>query len=127
MSVKPTTKELAILKILWEKGPTTVRGVNNIQNLETRVGYTTTLKVMQIMFEKGFLLRDTSKRSHIYSAKIKEKDTKNGILGNLMDTVFGGSAHKLVIQALGSGKITKEERDKIRAFLDKLEVDEDGN
>ncbi|MBN1969813.1 MAG: BlaI/MecI/CopY family transcriptional regulator [Candidatus Delongbacteria bacterium] len=121
MKVKPTSKELEILKILWDNGPSTVRFINEEQNRNEKTGYTTTLKVMQIMYDKGFLDRDESSRSHIYKTKIKESDTKNGLLSNLLNNIFGGSTSKMVLQALGTNETTKEERDQIRELLDKLE------
>lgn len=118
---KPTEGELEILQVIWENGPSTVRFVNDKMSEEKRVGYTTTLKLMQIMAEKGLLKRDTSGKTHIYKAAVSQQNTQQQLIDKLMTTAFGGSAMKLVMQALGHKKSTKEEIDEIRAFLDQLE------
>lgn len=121
MKTKPTDAELEILKVLWEHGPSTVKFINDIQNRERKVGYTTTLKIMQIMTEKKSLKRDESSRSHIYKPMIAEDETKTILVDKLLDSAFGGSAAKLVTQALGNYKASKEEIDEIRQLLDKME------
>ena len=121
ISVKPTDAELEILRILWESGPSTVRFVNEKQNEKKEVGYTTTLKIMQIMTEKKILERDASQRSHVYTTRLKETEIQNQLLDRLLETVFGGSASKLVMQALGRERASKDELKKIRNMLDKLE------
>lgn len=118
---RPTEAELEILQILWKHGPCTVRFVNDQLNQKKTVGYTTTLKIMQIMFEKKLLERDESTRSHLYRAVVKEKETQGLLLDRFLDTAFGGSALKLVMQALGNHKASKEEISQIRDLLDNLE------
>ena len=88
---------------------------------EQRTGYTTVLKTMQIMFEKGSLKRDATERSHVYEAALSEEQTQRQVLGHLLDRVFSGSAHKLVMQALASKKATREELSEIRKLLDEME------
>ena len=121
MSFKPTDGELEILKVLWKHGPSTVRIVNEQLNLKKDVGYTTTLKIMQIMFEKGLLDRTKSGKTHIYRSLVSEESTQKQLINKLLDTAFQGSAMKMVMQALGSRSSTKEELDEIRDFLDQLE------
>jgi predicted transcriptional regulator len=118
---KPTEAELEILGILWEHGPSTVRYVNDKLNEKKNVGYTTTLKMMQIMYEKKILKRDEKKRSHLYKTSLKEQETQKILLKNIMEKAFGGSAMKLVMQALGSHKASKQEIYQIRELLDKIE------
>jgi BlaI family penicillinase repressor len=118
---RPTESELEILQILWTAGPSSVRFVNEQLNQKREVGYTTTLKIMQIMVEKGLLIRNTDQRTHIYQAHVEEGATKQHLLNNLMDNAFMGSAAKLVMQALGNHKASKEELDEIKALIKKLE------
>jgi BlaI family penicillinase repressor len=118
---KPTNTEMEILQILWKHGSGTVKLVNEIQNRAKEVGYTTTLKIMQIMTEKELLVRDTSSRTHIYSPAVEEGETKNILLDKLMKTAFEGSAKKLVVQALGNYKASKKEIQEIRQILDEME------
>ncbi len=120
---KPTEAELEILQVLWKNGPSTVRTINDKLNEKKYVGYTTTLKIMQIMAEKNLVSRDMESRSHIYKAAYKQDETQKVLLDKLLDTAFGGSASKLVMQALGNKKTSKEEIDEIRKFLDKIEKD----
>ncbi|MFA8343580.1 MAG: BlaI/MecI/CopY family transcriptional regulator [Rhodothermaceae bacterium] len=119
--IKPTESEIEILKILWDKESATVKEVNEILNKIKPVGYTTTLKLMQIMHEKGILSRTQSGRSHIYTPEIEEKETRKFMMNKLMDTLFGGSAKEMVMQALGNHKPSKEELDEIRSLIDKME------
>lgn len=121
MEVKPTESELEILKLLWQIGPTTVRQINDKLNEQREVGYTTTLKIMQIMTQKGFLKRDESARTHIYSAAIAEAETKDALIDRLMNTAFAGSASQLIMQALGRGQASQQELEKIKALIEKLE------
>lgn len=118
---QPTESELEILGILWEDGPSTVRHINTRLNQIREVGYTTTLKTMQIMFEKGILRRDEAQRSHLYSPAIKETDTQQALVDKLLSTAFGGSAMKLVMQALGNHRASTEEISQIRKLLDRIE------
>lgn len=117
----PTEKELAILKVLWAKGPCTVRQVNDELNTQTKTGYTTTLKLMQIMTDKGLLVRDDSAFKHVYEPAVSAEDTENRIVGDMLDKVFAGSAEKLVMRALSAKHITAEERENIRQLLDQME------
>lgn len=121
MVPKPTDAELEILHILWQNGASTVRTVNETLNKGTDgnvVGYTTTLKIMQIMAEKGLLVRDESNRTHIYAAAVREDDVQRAFVDKMIDSVFRGSAMNLVLQALGSSKPSRSELDQIRALLD---------
>jgi predicted transcriptional regulator len=118
---RPTEAELEILQILWQHGPCTVRFVNDKLNEKKSVGYTTTLKIMQLMFEKKLLKRDEKTRSHLYRAAAKEKETQGLLLDRFLETAFAGSALKLVMQALGNHKASKEEISQIRELLDNLE------
>lgn len=119
--IKPTESELEILSILWELGDASVRQVHERLSQTKDTGYTTTLKIMQIMHSKGLVSRDEKSRSHIYAPAIDKNDTQSSLLKNLMNTAFGGSAQNLVMQALGQKNPSKEELDEIRAFLDQLE------
>jgi len=123
MKVKPTTSELEILQILWKNNQCTVREVNEelSRDRNTEVGYTTTLKLMQIMHDKGLVERDTSSRTHKYKALISHEHTSQGILQTLIDTVFNGSAAQLVMQALSNKKSSKEEIRQIKEYLDQLD------
>ena len=121
---KPTDSELEILMILWEHGPSSVRFVNEKLNEARDVGYTTTLKLMQIMVDKGLAQRDTASRTHIYYAAVKEADTQKRLLKKFVDSTFRGSAMKMVMQALGNHQASKEELDEIKAMIEKMENDE---
>jgi len=126
MISKPTDAELEILQILWEYGPSSVRLVNEKLN-ETRnvakkeIGYTTTLKLMQIMLEKGLVGRNTDTRTHIYLAAAKELETQQRLLNQFVDAAFRGSAMKLVLQALDKHEASQEELDEIKALIEKIE------
>lgn len=119
--MKPTAGELEILQILWKNGEMTVKEVNEAISQIKETGYTTTLKLMQIMHEKGLLSREQSGRSHTYKALIVEDDTKSFLLDNFIELTYNGSAMKLVMQALGNHKASKEELEKIRELLDEIE------
>ena len=118
---KPTEKELEILQVLWTRGRATVREINDKLSEEREVGYTTTLKLLQIMFDKGLVRREKSGKTHIYAACISESDAQQSLVRQLVDSAFKGSAMQLVMGALGSRKSTQQERDAIRKYLDKLE------
>lgn len=120
---KPTETELEILSILWNNGPSTVRAVNDEMNRLKNVGYTTTLKLMQIMAEKGMVEREMDGRQHIYSAVARQEDAQVRMLDRLLQTAFGGSASKLVLQALGNHETSEEELNEIKALIKKLEED----
>ncbi|RXQ89527.1 BlaI/MecI/CopY family transcriptional regulator [Ancylomarina salipaludis] len=123
--IKPTEAELEILQILWTYGPSTVRFVNDKLKSERNVGYTTTLKVMQIMTEKGMLDRYKDARTHIYSALVEEKATKNQLLDKFVSTLFGGSASGMVLQALGNHKCSTEELEEIKKLIECIEKQAD--
>ncbi len=118
---KPTEGELEVLRIIWQQGSSTVRQVNDALSLFKEVGYTTTLKIMQIMSEKGLLTRDTTGKTHVYHAAVSQEKTQQQLVTKLMDSAFGGSAMALVMQALGNKKSTAKEIKEIREFLDQLE------
>jgi BlaI family penicillinase repressor len=120
---KPTDSELEILQILWQNGPSTVKTVNEKLNEKKEVGYTTTLKIMQIMNEKNIVLRDENERSHVYKAAIKENEIQKVLLDKLLETAFSGSTANLVMQALGNSQPSKEELKKIRELLNQIEKD----
>lgn len=119
--LKPTESELEILQLLWHNGPSTVRAVNEQLNEKRDVGYTTSLKIMQIMHEKGMVTRESIGRSHLYHAVYQEQETQKALLDKFLDTAFGGSAMKLVMQALGNRKTSKKELQEIRDLLDSME------
>lgn len=114
---KPTDAELAILRVLWERGPSTVRQITEILGRDT--GYTTVLKLLQIMTEKGLVRRDETERTHVYEAAYTEDETQRQLVSDLLDRAFGGSAAKLVLQALAARKATPEELAEIRKLIDK--------
>ena len=118
--IKPTESELEILQILWSKGLATVREVHEDLASTKDVGYTTTLKLMQIMHEKGLVKRDDSMRTHVYQANVNKERTQKHLLGKMIDSLFGGSPTQLVIQALGEHKASPEELEKIQALLNDL-------
>ena len=118
---RPTESELQILQVLWSEGPSTVREVNSLLNLEREVGYTTTLKHLQLMSEKMLVTRDTSSRTHIYKAKILEADTQRTLVKSLVEQVFGGSAMDLVMQALGNHQTSPQELEEIKRLIEELE------
>jgi BlaI family penicillinase repressor len=119
--IEPTKSELEILQVLWEKGPLTVRSVNDELLKQKEVNYTTTLKLMQIMADKGILKRDESQMKHIYSVVEEEQQTKAHLLDKFVDTMYKGSAGKLVMQLLGNKKTSQEELQEIKDLLKKLE------
>ncbi|MBR9920806.1 MAG: BlaI/MecI/CopY family transcriptional regulator [Bacteroidetes bacterium] len=120
---KPTESELEILQLLWELGPSSVRQINDRLNEKREVGYTTTLKIMQIMAEKELVKRNTSSRTHIYSAAVAEEETRAKLLDQLVDKAFKGSAMKLVMQALDSHQTSSADLDELKAMIEKLEND----
>ena len=117
----PTDRELAILGILWNNGASTVRQINEEMNKQQRTGYTTTLKFMQIMTEKGLLVRDGSRFQHIYKPAISEERTQNQVVGDLLERAFSGSAEKLVMRALSARKVSPRELAKIKKLIKKIE------
>lgn len=118
---EPTRSELEILQVLWRNGPSTVRTVNDVLNKEKReVNYTTTLKLMQIMFEKGLLTRDDSQMKHVYAAAQEEGQVKNLLLERFVDNLYEGSAANLLMQLLGNKKTSKKELDAIKTLIDQF-------
>lgn len=118
---EPTKAELEILQVLWQHGPSTVRFVNDKLNEQREVNYTSTLKLMQIMADKGSLKRDESQMKHVYHVAEEKEKTQHQLLDRFVDAVYQGSAGKLVMQLLGNKKASKEELDSIRKMLDDME------
>src|SRR5436190_23289938 len=118
--IKPTESELEILQVLWDKGNATVREVHEELSVYKDSGYTTTLKLMQIMFEKGLVKRDDSNKTHIYTPNVSKEKTQQQMVGKMVDALFGGSATRLVMQALGSSQASKEELEEIQQLLNNL-------
>ena len=114
---QPTQAELAILRVLWEQGPSSVRQVHESLGGDKRTRYTTTLKQLQVMAGKGFVRRDESRRSHVYAAAAKEDETQQAIVGSFVDRMFEGSVQKLVIHALEAGEVSDEELAEIKRQL----------
>lgn len=119
-NIKPTESELEILQILWQRGLATVREVHEELAKSKDVGYTTTLKLMQIMHEKGLVKRDESMRTHVYQPAVNKEKTQKHLLGKMIDSLFGGSSTQLVLQALGEQKASPEELEQIQHLLDNL-------
>jgi len=118
---RPTDAELAILSVLWQRGPSTVREVHAALGKSRTTGYTTVLKLMQIMAEKGLVERDERQRAHVYAARLAEHETQRQLVGDLLERAFGGSAAKLVMHALSAQKSSDEELAQIRKLLDEFE------
>ncbi|MGH9941895.1 MAG: BlaI/MecI/CopY family transcriptional regulator [Pyrinomonadaceae bacterium] len=119
---RPTGAELDILSVLWRRGASTVREVyEELQKAKPNVGYTTVLKFMQIMADKGLVRRDESQRAHVYEAQLAEEQTQAQLVGELLARAFQGSAKKLVLQALSAKQASAEELSEIRQMLDELE------
>jgi predicted transcriptional regulator len=116
---RPTDAELAILRVLWERGPSTVREVHEV--LKDGSGYTTILKLMQIMTEKGLVVRDESQRAHVYSARATQEKTQRQLVTDLVERAFGGSPAQLAMQALSTKKTSPEELAELRRLLDSLD------
>jgi len=119
--IKPTESELEILNILWQRGPSTVRDVHEELVKKKDAGYTTTLKLMQIMYEKKLLNRDANARSHVFTAAVSQKDAQTQILDKMIHTAFNGSAANLVMQALGNYKASAAELEQIKEYLAAIE------
>ncbi|HVG40545.1 MAG TPA: BlaI/MecI/CopY family transcriptional regulator [Chitinophagaceae bacterium] len=118
--IKPTESELEILQILWMRGIATVREVHEELAKSKDVGYTTTLKLMQIMHEKGLVKRDESMRTHVYQSAVNKERTQKHLLSKMITSLFGGSSTQLVLQALGEAKTSQEELDQIQTLLNNL-------
>lgn len=119
-SLKPTESELNILNVLWNKTHATVREVHEIINLTKESGYTTTLKLMQIMHDKGLVTRDDSAKTHIYFPNVSREKTQNQLVGNMITNLFSGSAAQLVMQTLGNHNATNEELIEIQNIINQL-------
>ena len=119
--MNPTDSELEILQILWQSDPVSVRAINDQLNMKREVGYTTTLKILQIMFEKGLVKRDTSQRSHLYSSVAPEVETKAVLLKEFLKNTFKGSVSDMVLAALGDGKTSTKELEEIKSLIEKIE------
>jgi predicted transcriptional regulator len=120
---RPTDGELAILRVLWERGPSTVRQVHDRLSQDRPAAYTTALKLLQIMAEKGLVERDERERTHIYRARLSEETTQRQLVRDLLDRAFGGSAGKLVMQALATKRASAEELKDIREAIDEARND----
>ncbi len=118
-NIKPTEAELEVLNVLWALGPAPVKDVHEKLAETKDTGYTTTLKIMQNMLEKGLVSRDATSKVHVYTALVNQEQTQGQIVQRMIDTVFNGSAMQLIMQALGNHKASKEELDRIREYLDK--------
>lgn len=118
--IKPTESELEILQVLWERGLASVREVHEELSKTKDAGYTTTLKLMQIMHEKGLVKRDDSVKTHIYQPAVSREKTQKHLLGKMINTLFGGSTTQLVMQALGNHKASPQELEEIQKMIDNL-------
>ncbi|GAB4036633.1 BlaI/MecI/CopY family transcriptional regulator [Spirosoma jeollabukense] len=121
--MRPTDSELEILHVLWANGPSTVRQVHEKLSQSRDIGYTTALKLMQIMYEKGLLSRQEDARSHTYTATVSQEDTQRNLVDRFVETAFRGSASKLVMQVLGQHKASRAELDEIKNLLNDLNRD----
>ncbi len=124
---RPTDAELAILRILWDRGASTVRQVHETLSRERPSAYTTALKMLQIMTEKGLVRRDDRDRTHIYQSKLTEEQTQRQLVRDLVDRAFAGSASKLVLQALATKRATPDELDEIRKLIETREGRDTGS
>jgi BlaI family transcriptional regulator, penicillinase repressor len=115
---RPTDAELTILRVLWERGPSTVRQVHEVLSRDRTTAYTTALKLLQIMSEKGLVRRDETERTHIYHARLSEEQTQRQLIRDLLDRAFGGSSSKLVMQALATRRASAEELGEIRRLIE---------
>lgn len=123
--MRPTDSELEILHVLWKHGPRTVRQVNDELSQQRDIGYTTTLKLMQIMHEKGLLTRAEDAKSHVYTAALDEQEARQTMIDRFLETTFRGSASQLVMQVLGRHKASADELDEIKKLLNNLENEAD--
>jgi predicted transcriptional regulator len=114
----PTQKELTILSILWKRGACTVREVNTVMNHDEDTGYTTTLKLMQIMNDKGLLKRDVSSKTHVYFPANSEEQIQGQVVGNLLDRVFAGSTEKLMVRVLSSQHVSADELSSLKKIIE---------
>jgi BlaI family transcriptional regulator, penicillinase repressor len=117
---KPADAELALLRLLWDGGPATVRQLHEALNQHRSLSYTTTLTTLLVMLDKGLVTRDASQRSHIYRAAVAEAETKGLLVADLMTKAFSGSAHQLMVHALTAGKTSEAELDAIQDLIDSM-------
>ena len=117
----PTDAELTLLRVLWDRGPSTVREVHEVVERANPVGYTTTLKLLQLMAEKGLVERDTAQRAHVYRPAVEREAVERRLVENLLERAFGGSAEKLVLHALSAKRVSPEELAQIRDLLNQIE------
>ncbi len=122
---RPTEAELEILQVLWEHGACTVRDVHEVLNQRSGTGYTTALKLLQIMHDKGLVARDESQRAHVYRAAVSKERTQKKFVSDMLRRVFDGSPSRLVLQALGDHQASHAELQEIRSLLDRLDRDAD--
>ena len=122
---QPTASELAVLQLLWDRGPLSVKEIHEALSTEKEIVYTTVLKTMQVMLDRGFLERESLGRKHIYSAAIAREATQNQLLDTFLQRTFGGSAKQLVMRALGNYRATKTDIEELKAMIDKLEKEEE--
>ncbi len=120
---KPTESEMEILQVLWELGPSTVREVHHVLSETKESGYTTSLKLMQIMYEKGLLIRNDEAKTHIYTSAVKKESVQKQVVSKMINGLFKGSSAKLVMHALGNHRASKEEIQEIKKYLDEMEND----
>lgn len=123
--LQPTASELAILQLLWQKGPLAVKDIHEALSVEKPIVYTTILKTMQVMLERGFLARESQGRKHIYSAAVSQEATQGKLLDTFVDRTFGGSKLRLVMKALGRAKTNQSELDELKAYIQDLEAGKD--
>jgi BlaI family transcriptional regulator, penicillinase repressor len=119
--IRPTESEMEILQVIWDKGPSTVREVHEMLSRNKETGYTTTLKLMQIMFEKGLLRRNDSSKSHIYEVAVSQKSIQQQVVNKLINSMFKGSSAKLIMHALGNHRASSEEIEAIKIYLKEIE------
>jgi BlaI family transcriptional regulator, penicillinase repressor len=125
MADRPTDRELQILRVLWQLGPSTVRAVHEALKAHGQVGYTTALKMLQVMHDKGLVTRDASRRPHVFTAHDPPEKVQRSLVSHLMERAFGGSATDLVMRALSDRPTSRAELDAIRDLLDKIESEQD--
>jgi predicted transcriptional regulator len=118
---RPTDAELAILRVVWRRGPSTVRQAHEALSQDREIGYTTVLKLMQIMTEKGLVERDETERTHVYRTRLTQEQTQQQLVNDLLEKAFGGSASQLVLRALAAKPASADELAQIRRLLDELE------
>ncbi len=125
-TIEPTASELDILQFIWKNGPSTVRSVHDflIESQKKDIRYTTTLKTMQVMLDRGLLKREIIEKKHIYDAAIKEETTKKKLLDRFLNYTFGGSAMQLVMQILGNYQTSQEELEKLKSYIDSIQEDQ---